>query len=111
MVRAAGDQLSGEAPSGGCRSRATTQEEGISPWASGSVVLAATIPLAEVGGDQHLGGLVNMAYHQRHGGGTLGVDQGRGQGKDQGDEQEQWFDLHGYLLGKGIWCDPDHFLS
>lgn len=75
------------------------------------MVLAAAIPLAKVGGHQHLGCLVDMAYHQRHGGGTLGVDQGRGHGQDQGDEQKQRLDLHGYLLGDRKACDPDHFLS
>ena len=42
-----------------------------------SVLLAAML-LAQVGGEQLLGGLVNVAHHQRHGGGALGLNQGRG---------------------------------
>ena len=76
----------------------TTQEEESSPWGRSMVLLAAML-LAEVGGEQLLGGLVNMAHHQRYGGGALGLNQGRGHGQNQGDQQKQRFDLHGYLLG------------
>lgn len=72
---------------------------GILPLGAVSVVLLTAIPLAQIGGDQHLGGLVNMAHHQRHGGGALGLNQGRCHGQNQGDQQKQRLDLHGYLLG------------
>ena len=57
----------------------TTQEEESSPWGRSMVLLAAML-LAQVGGEQLLGGLVNMAHHQRHGGSTLGLNQSRDHG-------------------------------
>ncbi|MNW68052.1 hypothetical protein D3C74_467420 [compost metagenome] len=50
------------------------------------MVLLAAMLLAQVGGEQLLGGLVNMAHHQRYGGSTLGLNQGRGHGQNQGDQ-------------------------
>ena len=84
---------------------------GALPLGAVSMVLLTTIPLAQVGGHQHLGGLVNMAHHQWHGGGALCLNQGRGHGQNQGDQQKQRFDLHGYLLGDRKQRDLDHFLS
>ena len=69
-------------------------------------MLAATMPLAGVGGHQHLGCLVNVTDHQRHGG-LLGMHQGRVSG-NQGDEQKQRQDLSCYLLGdRKCQRDPD----
>ena len=53
---------------------------GILPLGAVSVMLLTTIPLAQVGGHQHLWGLVNMAHHQRHGGSTLGLNHSRDHG-------------------------------
>ena len=72
---------------------------GVLPLGALSMVLLAAMLLAQIGGEQLLGSLVNMAPHQRHGGGALGLNQGRGHGQNQGDQQKQRFDLHGYLLG------------
>ena len=72
---------------------------GVLPLGAVSMVLLAAMLLAQVGGEQLLGGLVNMAHHQRYGGSTLGLNQGWGHGQNQGDQQKQRFDLHGYLLG------------
>ena len=59
---------------------------GVLPLGTVSMVLLAAMLLAQVGGEQLLGGLVNVAHHQRHGGGALGLNQGRGHGQNQGDQ-------------------------
>lgn len=68
------------------------------PLHCSSVVLDTTAPDADIFGYQHLRHVVDMAYHQRHGGGTVCLSQGWRHGQNQRGEQKQGFDVHGALL-------------
>lgn len=75
------------------------------------VMNAASLPAADIVRHQHLGGLVDMAYHHGHGRGSFSLTEGGERREQQSREQQHGFHLHNNSLVVPFLCDLDHFLS